>query len=133
MKRSKERVYDKVYGSKEISYESSQGLIAFLYRKLLRFEVHLYQEAYDLLPSDKERLLDVSCGDGDFIFMAKDNFKECYEVDVSQLRIERAKKRSKERLDGDDLRFYVCNVDEEILKAEYTSALQIKHKILNLA
>ena len=104
----KEKVYDKVYGRKEIYYEFSNGVIAFLYRKLLRFEVNRYQSVYNLLPSDKERLLDVGCGDGDFIFMAKDKFKEYYGVDVSSLRIERAK----ERADRDNIYFYKCDVDK---------------------
>ena len=109
--RIKEKVYDNVYGRKEISYESSNGVIAFLYRKLLRFEVNRYQVGYDLLPSDKERLLDVGCGDGDFIFMARDKFKECYGVDVSPLRIQQAEKRAKSD-QRDNFHFYQCDVDE---------------------
>ncbi len=112
MEDAKKKVYDNVYGRKEISYEPSHGVIAFLYGKLLRFEVNRYQVAYALLQSDQGRLLDVGCGDGYFIFMAKDKFKECYGVDVSPLRIERAKEGSKERSDGDDFHFYECDVDE---------------------
>lgn len=112
MKNAKDKVYDGVYCSKEISYEPLSGVIGFFYRKLLRFEVNRYQAAYDLLPSDKERLLDVGCGDGDFIFMAKAKLKECFGVDVSPLRIERAKERSKERPDRDDFHFSKYDVDE---------------------
>ena len=112
MKDAKEKVYDRLYGRKEISFESSRGLIGFLYRKLLRFEVNRCQAAYKLLPSVGEKLLDVGCGDGDFIFVLKDRFKECYGVDVSSVRIERAKKRSKGVSDGNNLHFYQCDVDE---------------------
>ena len=114
MKDAKEKIYDDVYGCKEISYEPSHGVIAFLYRKLLRFEINRYQACYDMLQPHKERLLDVGCGDGDFIFMVKDRFKECYGVDVSSVRIERAKKRSKDVSDGDNIHFYQCDADEEL-------------------
>jgi hypothetical protein len=43
MKNSKKKVYDAVYGSKEISYESPKGVIGFLYRKFIRFEVNRYK------------------------------------------------------------------------------------------
>jgi len=111
MKDAKEKIYDNLYRYKEASYEASHGVIAFLYKKLSRFEVNRYQAAYDLLPSDKEKLLDVGCGDGDFIFMAKGKFKEFYGVDISSLRIERAKERLKER-PYDNIHFYKCDVDE---------------------
>jgi ubiquinone/menaquinone biosynthesis C-methylase UbiE len=114
MKDAKERVYDTVYSGKEFSYESSHGLISFLYKKLLGFEVNRYQVVYNLLPSAKERLLDVGCGEGDFIFRSKAKFKECYGIDVSSLRIERAEERSKEILDGDNIHFCDCDVDEGI-------------------
>lgn len=112
MKNPKEKIYNNLYCRKEISYEPPSGIIGFLYKNLLRFEVNRYQVCYDLLPSGKKRLLDVGCGDGNFILMAKDNFKECYGVDVSSLRIQRAKKKLKEMIDGDSLHFYKCNVDE---------------------
>lgn len=112
MKDSKERIYDNVYGRKNIRYEASGGLIGFLYKKLSRFEVSRCQAVFNLLPSVAGRLLDLGCGDGDFIFMAKDKFEECYGVDVSSMRIERAKKTSKDRPDGDNIRFCKCDVDE---------------------
>jgi len=114
MKDAKERVYDGVYGHKEISYESSQGAISFLYNKLLRWKINRYRAVYNLLPPDKERLLDVGCGDGDFIFMANAKFKECYGIDVSSLRIECAKERSKEILGGDNIHFSNYDADEGI-------------------
>jgi len=55
----KEKIYDKVYGCKEIQYEPPSGILGFLYRKLKKFEVNRYQAVYDLLPSDKEKMLDV--------------------------------------------------------------------------
>lgn len=110
MKDAKERVYDDVYGRKEISYESSQGVIGFLYRKLARFEVNRSQVVHSLLPSGKKRLLDVGCGEGDFILNSKAKFREYYGVDVSSLRIEHAEERSKEM--GDNIYFYHCDVDK---------------------
>ena len=112
MKDVKQKVYDSVYGRKEISYEPPHGVIGLLYKKLLRFEVTRHQVSYNLLPSDGERLLDVGCGNGYFMFMSKDKFKECYGVDVSSLRIERAKERSKKRRSGNNLHFHKCDVDE---------------------
>jgi ubiquinone/menaquinone biosynthesis C-methylase UbiE len=109
---SKERLYDNIYGRKNIRYEASGGLIGFLYKKLLRFEVHRCQAVFNLLPSVAGRLLDLGCGEGDFIFMAKDKFEECYGVDVSSIGIERAKKISKDRSYGNNIRFYNGDVDE---------------------
>jgi hypothetical protein len=48
MKDSKERIYDNVYGRKNIRYEASGGLIGFLYKKLPRYEVNQRKE---LIPS----------------------------------------------------------------------------------
>ena len=39
---AKEMVYDDIYGRKKVSYESPHGLIAFIYRKLKKFEVNRY-------------------------------------------------------------------------------------------
>lgn len=105
----KRKVYDDIYCRKSISYEAPHGAIAFLYRKLLRFEVNRYQRVYSLLPHEKERLLDVGCGDGYFAFMANERFKECYGVDVSPGRIQQAKET---RTTEKKYCFYECDVDE---------------------
>jgi ubiquinone/menaquinone biosynthesis C-methylase UbiE len=112
MRSAKEKVYDDVYGRRLVSYEPPSGVIGFLYRKLRRFEIDRYKVAYNLLPFGKETFLDVGCGDGGFVFMAKNKFKECYGVDISPMRIQEAKKRSKERSDEDNLHFDKCDVDE---------------------
>lgn len=105
----KERVYDDIYGRKNVFYERPHGLIAFLYGKLKKFEVNRYQAVCNMLPSHGERLLDVGYGDGDFILMIKNKFKECYGIDVSPLRIGTAKNRFKEE---SNIRFVQCDVDE---------------------
>jgi 2-polyprenyl-6-hydroxyphenyl methylase/3-demethylubiquinone-9 3-methyltransferase len=61
-----------------------------------------------LLPSGGEKLLDVGCGDGDFMFMVRDKFRECYGVDVSAQRIEKAK----ELPNKEKFHFFECDVDE---------------------
>jgi 2-polyprenyl-3-methyl-5-hydroxy-6-metoxy-1,4-benzoquinol methylase len=109
MSDSKRKVYDDIYCRKSISYEAPHGTIAFLHRKLLRFEVSRYQRVYSLLPNQKERLLDVGCGDGYFVFMANERFKECYGVDVSPGRIQQAKDKHKS---GKKSYFQECDVDE---------------------
>lgn len=44
--------------------------------------------------------------------MAKNKFKEIYGVDISSERIERAKEKSKDEPDRDNIHFYKCDIDE---------------------
>ena len=105
---AKKKVYDDVYGYRRISYESQHRFLHFLYNKLKMFEVSRYKAVQELLPSQGIRLLDIGCGDGDFIFMVQNRFKECYGIDVSSMRINKA-----QRVSGcDTLHFEVCDVDE---------------------
>jgi len=110
----KKKVYDKAYGNEGMFYEPSHGLMEFLYEKLRKYEINRYQVTYNLLPSLKGKggkLLDVSCGDGDLLFICMEKFDECYGVDISKVRVERARKRALEKhIDG--RYFYECNVDE---------------------
>jgi ubiquinone/menaquinone biosynthesis C-methylase UbiE len=108
----KERVYDQVYGSKEISYGRSRGPTGTLYRGLQRYEVTRYKATYDLLPLQGGRLLDVGCGDGKFLLVARRKFEECYGVDVSLARIRQAKKSLHGRVHQDGFHFLKCDVDE---------------------
>lgn len=108
-KKIKMALYNEIYERENIPYEAPHGFIAFIYRKLKRFEVNRYQTVYDLLPSKIERLLDVGCGDGYFIGMLKNKCEECYGVDVSPLRIENAQNKFKGQV---NVHFKLCDVDE---------------------
>lgn len=110
----KEKVYDNIHIHNGTHYASSNGITGFLYRKLLRFNVSRYQCVYNLLPSGTEKLLDLGCGDGGFIFSAQDKFKEFYGVDVSPLVIQHAKSRTEERTNCDNVHFYNCDLDESL-------------------
>jgi ubiquinone/menaquinone biosynthesis C-methylase UbiE len=113
MNNCKKKVYDKAYGYEECFYEPSHGLMGFLYKKLRKREINRYQVTYDLLPpiGESGRLLDVGCGDGDLVFICRKKFGECYGIDISKVRIERARKRALEKhMDG--LYFYECDADE---------------------
>ncbi len=112
MSEVKKEVYNEVYGSKKIAYDAPQGFIGFLYKRFRRFEENRDQVALNLLPTGKEKILDVGCGCGDFIFMAKDGFSECYGVDISSARIEVAKQQSRNLPHGDKFHFSECNVDD---------------------
>jgi methionine biosynthesis protein MetW len=108
---AKRKLYDDVYCRRKISYEPSQGLMAYLYKRFSRFNVNRYQVAYDLLPFG-DKLLDVGCGDGFFALMARKKFKKCYGVDVSPMRIEEAIKRTQQFTSEEVFYFYEHDVDE---------------------
>ena len=91
----KGKIYNDIHGYGRISYEPPHGFIAWIYRKLKSFEIHRHKVIYNLLPREGVRFLDIGCGDGEFIFISKNKFKECYGVDILQLRIEKAINRFK--------------------------------------
>jgi len=109
---SKKKIYDAIYGSKEIIYDSPKGIMGFLYQKLIRFEKNRHQASYELLPLSGEKLLDIGCGSGDFIFMIRDKFRECYGIDVSEKRIIKANEKAKEYSNQEKFHFFECDVDE---------------------
>lgn len=108
MKELKEKIYDDVYHRKKISYEATRGVIGFLYRKFSRFEINRFQIVNQLLPRQKDRLLDVGCGNGYFIFLVNNKFMKCYGVDVSPGRIQQAK----EAADSEKYQFSSYDIDE---------------------
>ena len=112
MRNYKEKVYNSIYGHEKSSYESPYGFVAFVYKILKKREVNRYQVAYDLLPSIRDgRLLDVGYGNGDLIFICRSKFRECYGVDISLARVERAKRHALEK-HIDCLYFYEYDVDK---------------------
>jgi len=88
-------------------------LITFLYRKLKKFESHRLEVVYDLL-SGGERFLDIGCGGGSLVFMAKDKFNDLYGIDISSTEIHKANNELKNisRQDGGKIRFLQYNVED---------------------
>ncbi|MBN2334056.1 methyltransferase domain-containing protein [Candidatus Bathyarchaeota archaeon] len=108
----KEQIYDEVYGGDEAVYEPPSGIIGFLYNNLEQYNVTRYQTTYELLPDHTERILDIGCGGGHFLFFAKEKLGECYGVDVSSKRILQATQASALRPDAGDFFFTQCDVDK---------------------
>ncbi len=111
MKDYKQRFYNKMYSSEGVT-----PMEGFFYRHLKKFEDYREDVVYRLLPSGN-KLLDVGCGDGTFVFKAKDKFEECYGVDISKHRIDRAQQRAKNS-NLTSVYFRTCNVDESGLPYE---------------
>jgi ubiquinone/menaquinone biosynthesis C-methylase UbiE len=91
MSKTKESIYDNIYGTQVVEYQKTKSLIDYLYRRLTRYEIDRCQAISKLLSGKQQRLLDLGCGDGYFIFLVRSKFEECYGVDVSSMRIEKAK------------------------------------------
>src|SRR3990170_7494807 len=108
----KEKIYDEIYGQNTILYEPPSGLTGSLYKKFSKHDVSRHQVVYKLLPAIGGKLLDVGCGDGDFLFMAKDKFAECFGVDVSPMRIQKAKHNFKGKNQSEFFHFYSCDIDD---------------------
>jgi ubiquinone/menaquinone biosynthesis C-methylase UbiE len=63
------------------------------------------------LPPVADKLLDVGCGNGDFVFSVKEKFTECYGVDISPMRIQKAHEVSEEMGIAQQLHFESCDID----------------------
>jgi ubiquinone/menaquinone biosynthesis C-methylase UbiE len=112
VKISKGQIYDRAYDEEQKCYEPTGGIIGFLGRRLARFSKSRYQVCYNLLPSEGNKFLDIGCGDGAFVILARRKYASCYGVDVSSVRIKRATKLLEEEHKLDGIHFSVCDVDE---------------------
>lgn len=111
MKRTKKEFYDKAYGEKTSHVASQPGIISFLYKRLKKYEVSREDFAYELLPFG-QRFLDIGCGEGNLVLRAKSKFGEVWGVDVSSVRVEKAKKRLNDYLNQEKIHFILGDVDE---------------------
>lgn len=106
----------------EKSYETEEGQLhqgkynlidAFLntlYDKFRRFELHREDAVARLIPQG-EKLLDMGCGSGSFLFKVKDKFKELYGVDIASNRISEAKRIKEKICKEENIRFQVADFD----------------------
>jgi len=85
---NEKELYERQYGAKRLISINSFPLLRRLFKK---YDLHREDLALNLLDSG-EKLLDVGCGSGSFVFKARDKFNEVYGIDISPSRIEEAKK-----------------------------------------
>jgi len=86
---------------------SRHNPVSFMYMKLKRYEVHREHAVYNLLPSGYS-FLDVGCGEGNLVLMAKSKFEEVYGCDISRTRIMKAQSRSQNK----HVHFFQCDVEK---------------------
>jgi len=105
MKRAKQLFYSGILASD--ATDSREG---FLFRSLKRFENFREDVVYGLLPSGG-RLLDVGCGGGRLVCMARDKFGEVHGVDLLEIQSHRAKSRAK-GVEPTNVNFVCADVDD---------------------
>jgi len=105
-------VYDEVYGGAlRPGFSRPRGLLWLLNKIFGRFSIDRVDAALRLL-SPGTRLLDVGCGDGDLLLAAKGMFEEVYGVDISSVRLKRAREKASKRPDGDKIHLLLHDVEE---------------------
>lgn len=90
------RVFDRYEVFKEqygVVKRASKRELPFLYRLLRRFETHRIEKVARLLPDGKLRVLEVGCGDGEFLYRNKMKWKSIEGIDVVDSLIKKAQKR----------------------------------------
>ena len=103
--------HEKMYEVDAVQLQQGKfSLIDTLYNKLRRFELHREDAVARLIP-DGEKLLDIGCGGGSFIFKVKDKFKEIHGVDIASNRINAAVRIKEENYKQANISFQVADFD----------------------
>jgi len=113
--KAKRRFYEEMYREGRIPPPPS-GVIGKLFLKLRRFELSRTQAVFPLLPRG-ERLLDLGCGEGFLMALAKkEKFKQVYGVDIAQNAIDKARRTFREEFPRakKGVYFKLVDVDEGI-------------------
>lgn len=107
--------YEKMYTEGRV-WGGPQGFMGQLYRLFRRFELHRVPAAVSLISSGN-KILDIGCGDGGLISLAKSKnlFTSYYGVDLASVVVDRAKRTVKERTgDFKNCFFKQANLDEKL-------------------
>jgi SAM-dependent methyltransferase len=84
-----ERFYEDMYAEGRTGRRPS-GALGWLFGRLQRFELHRVPATFDLLEPG-QRLLDIGCGDGRLLGLARrSRFREVYGLDVAAVVVDRA-------------------------------------------
>ncbi len=106
MKNIKQNFYDKMYSSKKPKTDTP-----WLFKKLRRFEKYREEAVIELLPKKGEKLLDIACGDGTLLFKLAKHFQKLWGVDISPVRIKRARHKTK-KTGLKNIYFKIADIDQ---------------------
>jgi methionine biosynthesis protein MetW len=106
----KKKFYDEAYGGKSPEVRQPK-IISYLYKKLKRYEINREITAYNLIPTG-QRFLDVGCGEGDLVLKVKSKFDEVWGIDISSVRIEKAKGKLHSCREESRIHFIQGDVDD---------------------
>lgn len=105
-------VREQIYNAPYETYQATKkgGLFPF-FHALKRFDLDRQRVAYELLDSG-QRFLDIGCGFGQLVTMAKSKFDQVYGIDLSSSNIERAKRSIENRVDREKIIFLELDAEK---------------------
>ncbi|MEM2373495.1 MAG: class I SAM-dependent methyltransferase [Thermoproteota archaeon] len=86
------------------------SLIISLHNKLKKWAKSPHEIAFNLLEPG-QKILDIGCGDGQFLALVKDKFNELYGIDISPLAIEKARNYCLQMGVGERLKLILWDVE----------------------
>lgn len=114
MKKIKKLFYEEAYPDKrkKIKLKSRLG---FLYSLFKGFEDYREDVVYGLLPGGKT-LVDIGCGDGNFVIRALEKYAICYGTDIAGTRLSKARKKISRfsKQISQRVRFFDSDADEKL-------------------
>lgn len=106
-----EKIHDDNKGqSRQGRYNPIDTLLNTMYDKFKRFELHRVDAVARLIPRG-EKLLDMGCSGGAFVFKVKDKFKELHGIDLASNMIDVANRRKVERYPEANISFRLVDID----------------------
>jgi len=110
--KSREAIYNRPYDHRRFrTSRRPRGPLGALLPFIERFSTTRTEAVFRLLPRGK-RFLDVGCGSGDLVLMARERFEEVYGVDISSARLRIAEEKAFRRPDKDRIHFIKHDVEE---------------------
>ena len=111
----KKKFHEKIYEADAVQIHQGRfnlidTLLNSIYDTFIRFELHREDAVARLIPGG-EKLLDMGCGGGSFIFKVKDKFKEIHGIDIASNRIHDATRLKEEKHPKDNISFRVVDID----------------------
>jgi len=104
--------YNRLYGHRRPPiHRKPRGPFSVFLPLIERFSITRTEAVFNLIPRGK-RFLDVGCGSGDLVLMAKKRFEEVYGVDISVAMLRIAEEKASLKPDRDRIHFIKHDVEE---------------------